>query len=300
MNKSPALRISLIILGCLVLGALFILAIISNFDALLVKSTPFPIQLHSSVQANYQKDPDYMQIPPMDIQLVIDAIWDQNLSSQNLSLRLTQVNDNFLASVASVTPRPTATDTAIPEITATITEGGPTATIDLTPPSTPTETSIGFIASPTATGASETPTITVQSPTDTPHAPTDTAIPPSSTSSPPTNTVSPCSQLLIVSFSTGNKKTSWSVVNNSSTSLPFNSLTLSWPASNGNLSKIFYASSKIWESSASPPSITINPSGQVLPGNTTTRVEFFFVSDSAPSGYTLMLNIDGCVINTSN
>jgi len=300
MKNSTALRIAVLILGCASLGALFILGIFSNFGFLLARSTPFPINMHSSVQANYQKDPDYMQIPPMDIQLVVDAVWDQNLNSQNLSLRLTQVNDNFLASVASVTPRPTATVTAVSDFTPKITQGGPTATIDLTPSSTPTETPIGFIASPTSTGAAVTPTIMDHSPTETEPVPTDTTIPPTNTPLPPTNTVSPCAQLSLSSYSTSVKKVAWLVVNNSPNAVYLERLSLSWPLPNDDLTKIFFGQSKIWEGTASPPSITINPSAQVLPGNSSKKIEFFFVSQTASSGYNLTLNLSGCVLSTSN
>ncbi len=300
MKKSTALRIAVLILGCASLGALFILGIFSNFGYLLARSTPFPINMHSSVQANYQKDPDYMQIPPMDIQLVVDAVWDQNLNSQNLSLRLTQVNDNFLASVASVTPRPTATITGVSEFTPTITQGGPTATIDLTPSSAPTATPIGFIASPTATDTAETPVITDQSPTDTPPTPANTAVPPTNTSPPPTNTVSPCVQLSLSSYNTSVKKVAWLVVNDSPAAVYLDRLSLTWPSSNDDLTKTFFGQSKIWEGSTSPPSITINPTGQVLPGNSSKKIEFFFTSQAASSGYNMTLNLSGCVLSTSN
>lgn len=72
----------------------------------MAKSTHLPINLHSAKQANYSQDPAFMQIPPMQLQLVIDAIWDQNPDVQNLSMRLTQVNQNFIAGVTSITPQP--------------------------------------------------------------------------------------------------------------------------------------------------------------------------------------------------
>jgi hypothetical protein len=97
LKKSRWLRGALIILGVFLLGGYFIWGIFGNFGFLLKKGTPFPINLHSATQANYQVDPDYMQIPAMDIQLVIDAIWDQNQNVQDLSLQLTQVNENFIA-----------------------------------------------------------------------------------------------------------------------------------------------------------------------------------------------------------
>lgn len=289
MKKSTPLRIAVLILGCSVLAALFIMGIISNLGQLMTRSTPFPLDMHSSIQADYQKDPDYMRIPPMNIQLVIDTIWDLNLNSQDLSTRLTQVNDNFLASVATVTPRPSPTDIIHGQPTATFSDDGPPENVDLTPPSTNTITPVGFIASPT-----------VAIPTFTPQSPTVTANLPTNTVPPPTNTVSPCGQLSIINFSLGNKKVSWSVVNNSSSSLPLNSIKLVWPSSNGDLSKVFFAGSKLWESSASPPSITINSSGVLLSGNSSKKLEFFFLSDAVPSGYSLNLNINGCQITKSN
>lgn len=293
MKKSLVLRTAVIFLSFTAFGALFILGIFSNFGFLLARSTPFPIDMHSSAQANYQKDPDYMQIEPMDIQLVIDAIWDQNLDSQALSTRLTQVNDNFLAAVASVTPRPTATDTSTPEMLPSATPGGPTVTIGLTPSFTPTETPPGFISSPTSTDSAFTSTSTVSSPTDTLPVATNTALP-------PTNTVSPCGQLAINGFASSTKKASWQVVNNSPTSVSLNSVSIFWPASNGDLTKVFFGSAKIWDKAASPPSLTFNPGSQVLPGNSSKKLEFFFVNASASSGYTLTINLSGCPISKSN
>ena len=145
LKKADWLRVTLLTLGVLLLAAYFLWGIFRNFGFLLKKATPFPVNFHSATQANYQADPEYMQIPPMDIQLVIDTIWDQNLNVQDLSLQLTQVHDNFLARVETVT---TPTGEAV---AATGTSPGPTTS----PPQTNTP------LPPTATPAPPTNTVAV-------------------------------------------------------------------------------------------------------------------------------------------
>lgn len=284
MKKSALLRIIVLVLGCSLLGGLLIWGIFSNFGFLLARSTPFPINMHSYTQANYQKDPDYMQIPPMDIQLVIDAIWDLNLNSQNLSTRLTQVNDDFIASVASVTPRPTTTNTSVPEFTPSSTQFDPTPTTNLTPSSTHTETPIGFIVSPTATSTNVLPT-------ESPSIPTNTV-------NPPTNTVTACGALSLSGFNTDTKKANWTVSNSSSSSVTINSISISWPSSNSDLSKVFFGQAKIWEDTASPPSITVGNLSENLAGGTSKILSMFFTDQTASSGYNLTINYSaGCIIN---
>ncbi len=297
LKKSPWLRTILIIAALLVLGTVFIWGIFSNFGLLLARSTPFPVPIHSSDQADYGKDPDNLNIPPMDIQLVVDTIWDLNLSAPNLSLRLTQVYDNFLSTVASITPRPTATFTATidpdPETTPdgyTTTPGEPAYTLDLTPTTSPTITPPGFIAS-------LTPTEKVIVPTDTPQLPTSTALP-------PTNTVSPCGQLSLGNFAASTKKASWTVSNNSPSTVTISRISISWPAANSDLTKIFFGQAKIWESTASPPSKTIDfdPGSDLnLFGSSSKIIDFFFLDQSTPTGYNLSINFtNGCSVSKSN
>jgi len=115
--RKVVIAVSLFLIALVYAGAIY-----GNFGSLLAKSTPVPINLHSVNQANYSHDPAYMQIPPMRLQLVIDAIWDQNPDTQNLSLRLTRVEEIYYANVASITPQPPTstpyqiTDPPLPEI----------------------------------------------------------------------------------------------------------------------------------------------------------------------------------------
>ncbi len=279
----------MIVLVVLLLGAVFIWGIFSNFGLLLAKATPFPIDLHSASQANYQKDPDYMQIPPMDIQLVIDAIWDLNLNSQNLSMRLTQVNENFIASVSSVTPQPTFTNTpeisnSDPDSTLVLTPGTPAATMELTPSFSPTVTPPGFAASATASSTSAQPSNT-----------------PSKTPPLPTNTVTSCGSVSVGSFVTGEKKVTWTVSNNAPSTVTINRITLSWPAANTDLDKVFFGQSKIWDGTGPPPSIVINPGSVILGGNLSNKLSFYFLNTVASGGYNISITYNnGCSVSRSN
>jgi len=294
MKKSRLLRITVIVLGCTLLAALFILGIFSNFGALLGRSTPFPINLHSAVQANYQKDPDYMQIPPMDIQLVIDAIRDSDLDSQHLSLRLTQVDNNFLSSVASVTPQPTVSQDTV------------TATLELTPSSSPTITSVGFIPSPTATIPTATATHKPSAPTDTPPAPTDTPLPPTSTPLPPTNTPDICSQTSLSFHSTTDLLAKWRVTNNSNVKITITSLQISWPSANEDLIKIQRDGLTFWTGEESPPSAAISSwvgggHRRTIQALESSSIKFEFDKSPQSSGYSLTLNFNnGCSLSNSH
>ena len=291
-------RTILLAAGLFLIGSLLTWGIIRNLGALLVKSTPFPIDMHSSTQADYSADPEFYQFPPMDIQLVIDAIWDENLDAIHLGARLTQVNENFIASVSSVTPMPAPSDTSASNInTAEGTQTLTTITPE-TPLYTPTQTPPGFVPS-------QTPTQDLVSPTDTPQLPTDTIIPPTNTTAPPTNTVSPCGQLALSGFGTDVKKVKWNLVNNSTSLVTISSISLNWPEANSSLDKIFLGTGKIWDGDAAPPSATINSgwtaASRNINGNTTLRIEFTFIETTAPTGYNLGINFtNGCSINKSN
>lgn len=298
LKKARWLRVTMVALGVLLLGGYFIWGIFRNFGYLLTKSTPFPVNLHSATQADYQIDPAYMQIPPMDLQLVIDVIWDQNQSAQELALQLTQVNENFLARVSTVTPQPTQTQTISTQVntpTATAmgeTEQSPLSTSSVTPTpllasatatsiapthtsAPPTNTPPGpTYTSPPPTNTPPGPTNTPLPPTNTPILPTDTPppptntpvpstntpLPPSATSLPPTSTPAPCSQLSLSFINTPLRLARWKITNNSGASFTINSIQISWPAANDELEEIYLSASSIWDGSENPPSATISSS----------------------------------------
>jgi len=323
LKKSPFARAVLIGLSLFLIVAIFILAIYQNFGSLLAKSTPLPVNLHSSKQANYSQDPGYMQIQPMKLQLVIDAIWDQNPNAQELSVRLTAVNENFIEKVSSITPQPTtdttspttdASSSTDPAITSTLaTTGSPTSTT-LEPtktsglptntniPSAPTNTtsppdtevpSTNTAVPPTNTAVPPTntavpPTNTSVPPTNTSVPPTNTSVPPTNTSIPPTSTSSPCNDLSISYFGRTSNRIGWRLNNSDNTVFVISSVEISWPPTNEELEKISLHGDTFWTGSKSPPSTTIS-SGWI--GGTARRKIYpfqnailrFFFDDTAHS-----------------
>ena len=271
-------------------------AIYGNFGSLLAKSTPLPINLHSAKQANYSQDPAYMQIPPMHLQLVIDAIWDQDPDTQNLSLRLTQVEEIYFANVPSITLQPATitpipiTGTPLPEILTQTT----TPSLEVSPSSTnPGPTNTIIPGGPTYTSSPLPSTVT-------PPPPTYTATQP-----PPTNTSSPCSSISISNFSTDPKRAIWSITNNSASTITLSQINLSWPSVNDSLDKIFLGNRKIWDQTAPPTSVTITSgwtgssrdivNGEIIP------IKFTFLVQALNSGYNLSIEFtNGCTASNSN
>ena len=310
LKKSSTARTVLIGLSLCLIVAILILAIYQNFGSLLVKSTPLPVNLHSSKQANYSLDPGYMQIQPMELQLVIDAIWDQNPNIQDLPIRLTQVSQNFIESVASITPQPPTstesflTDTPLPDnllqtTTPALENTGTSLTGELTETSLP-PTDTGIPGIPTVTGSPSTSTAIPQLPTS-----TNTSPPPTNTSPPPTNTSSPCGSISIGNFYTETKRANWSVNNNSAATISISQINLSWPAGNDSLDKIFLGSSKIWDQTAPPPSVVISSGwtggSRIIGSSANQELIFTFISQSMSSGYNLTVWFtNGCSINKAN
>ena len=234
-----------------------------------------------------------MQIPPMQLQLIIDAIWDQNHDTQNLSLQLTQAEQIYFADVPSITPRPPTnipppvTGTPLPEQTTT-----PSLEVSPSPTySGPTDTAIP--GGPTATN-SFIPDTATQSP-----------FTPTSTQQPPTNTVSPCSSISVSNFLIDAKRAIWSITNNSATTITISQINLSWPAENDSLDKIFLGTGKIWDQTAPPPSIVITSgwtgSSRDLANGVIRPIKFTFLAQPLNSGYNLSVRFtNGCSIISSD
>ena len=297
LKINSAIRKAVIAASLCLIAIIFLNAIFGNFGSLLAKSPPLPVNLHSAKQANYSQDPAYMQIPPMQLQLIVDSIWDQNPDTQNLSLRLTQAEQIYFANVASITPQlPTntlspITGTPLPDILTQTT----TPSLDVSPSLTdpgPTYTSTPL--GPTATSSPSPSTVTQPPPTYT------------VTQQPPTNTlVSPCKSITLTNFVTETKRARWSINNNSISMITIEKINLTWPSGNDSLDKIFFGSSKIWDHTAPPPSVLITSDwtgGSRNIGNSSTReLIFTFVSPSISSGYNLFITFtNGCIVNKSN
>ena len=287
-------------------------AIYGNFGTLLAKTTPLPINLHSAKQANYSQDPAYMQIPPMQLQLIIDAIWDQNPDTQNLSLQLTQAEQIYFADVPSITPQPPTnipppitgtplseqTTTPSLEVSPSSTNPGPTDTVI---PGGPTATSSPIPNTATQPPLTHTATQSPPTPTSTQQSPTHTA-----THQPPTNTVvSPCSSISVSNFLTDAKRAIWSITNNSAATITVSQINLSWPAENDSLDKIFLGSGKIWDQTAPPTSVVITSgwtsSSRDLASGAISPIKFTFLAQPINSGYNLSVRFtNGCSVSSSD
>ncbi len=306
LKINSAFRKVVIAVSLCLIASVFVAAIFGNFGSLLAKSTPLPINLHSAKQANYSQDPSYMQIPPMQLQLIIDAIWDQNPDTQNLSLRLTQAEQIYFAEVPSITPQPPTnipppvTGTPLPEILTQTT----TPSLEISPSSTnPGPTDTGVPSGPTAT-SSPIPNTATQPPpvyTATQPPPTHTA-----TQQQPTNTVvSPCESISVSNFSNELKRAIWTINNNSTSTITISQITLSWPSGNDSLDKIFLGTGKIWDQTAPSPSVVITSgwtgSSKDIGGGSTKPLKFIFLSTAQNSGYSLsVIFTNGCTAISSN
>jgi len=323
LKINSAFRRVVIAFSLCLIALVFAYAIYGNFGTLLAKTTPLPINLHSAKQANYSQDPAYMQIPPMQLQLIIDAIWDQNPDTQNLSLRLTQAEQIYFADVPSITPQPPTnipppvTGTPLPvqsttgtplseqtttpsldvspspnnsEPTHTVVPGGPTATNPLIP-----DTATQPPLTHTATQSPPTPTSTQQPPT-----PTSTQQPPTPTAQPTNTAVSHCNSISVNNFSANLKRATWNIINNSPSAITISQISMSWPSGNDSLDKIFLGTGKIWDQTAPPPSVVITSgwtgSSRDIGGSSTKPLKFTFFSTALNSGYNLSIRFtNGCI-----
>jgi hypothetical protein len=312
LKINSAFRRVVIAVSLCLIALVFAGAIYGNFGTLLAKTTPLPINLHSAKQANYSQDPAYMQIPPMQLQLIIDAIWDQNPDTQNLSLRLTQAEQIYFSDVPSITPQPPTnippplTGTPLPEQTTT-------PSLEISPsPTNPSPTDTIIPGGPTATN-SFIPDTATQPPlthTATQPPPTHTATQPppthTATQQHPTNTVvSPCDSISIRNFSTNLKRTTWNIINNSPSAITISHIILSWPSGNDSLDKIFLGTGKIWDQTAPPPSVVITSgwtgSSRDIGGSTTQSLKLTFLSKALTSGYNLSVRFtNGCSVSSSD
>ena len=266
----------------------------------------------------------------MELQLVVDAIWDEDPNAQELAVRLTEVNDTFFSIIASVTPQPTHTistedpgttgsqnntDTPTLEYSVTPTlEGaketapaptytdippGPTATPD---PATPTNTA----AAPPSTNTA-IPTNTDVPPTNTEIPPTNTSIPPTNTPLPPSNTPSPCGELTLSWFGRTSTRIGWTFNNSGNSEFVISSVQITWPASNDELELLSLDGDTFWTGSKSPPSTTISSgwiggvSRRKINPFENTILRFWFNETSQSSPYSITVGFtNGCSKSASH
>jgi len=260
-----------------------------------------------------------MQIPPMQLQLIIDAIWDQNPDTQNLSLRLTQAEQIYFADVPSITPQPptnipppvTGTPLPVQSTTGTpLPEQTTTPSLDVSPSPTnsgPTYTVVP--GGPTATNPLIPDTATqpplTHTATQSPPTPTSTQQPPTHTAQPTNTAVSTCGSILVNNFSANSKKATWNIINNSPSAITISQISMSWPSGNDSLDKIFLGTGKIWDLTAPPPSVVITSgwtgSSRDIGGSSTKPLKFTFFSTALNSGYNLSIRFtNGCIAKSSD
>ncbi|MCJ7717742.1 MAG: hypothetical protein MUO54_14655 [Anaerolineales bacterium] len=255
-----------------------------------------------------------MQIPPMELQLVIDAIWDQNPNAQELSNRLTAVNENFIEKVSSITPQPpTFTPSPNTQIPGTSQlPDSPTTTLLSSPTKTltlPTNTS----SPPTKTNAPGAPTNTALPPSSTPMAtdtdvpPTDTDMPPTNTPIPPSATTSPCSEISLSWYGYTESRIGWTLDNSGNTVVVISSVQIFWPASNNELELMSLDGDTFWTGNISPPSATISSgwAGGVSRRSITPFhaeiLRLWFDDTSQSSGYSVTVEFNnGCSESASH
>jgi serine/threonine-protein kinase len=200
-----------------------------------------------------------------------------------------------LLQAPSVTPGPSAfpSTTPAPGTGPSRTSTNPPGTPSATPTPTPTDTSAGPMATATRTPTpSPSPT---QSPMPTP-VPTDpptpipTAVP----------TQDPCTLLDLGGFEVSGSAASWDLSNDGSSSVVISHIELDWPAGNGELSRIRFGSSTIWNGSddAPPSDIGSGLMGNRSLGGGSKALKFEFTGDAGPDGYDLQLQLDpGCQLS---
>ena len=192
----------------------------------------------------------------------------------------------------SASPSPTQAANNGPSRTNTGPPGSPSATPSPTPTFTPTDTSAG----PTAT-ATRTPTPT-SSPTPT-QSPVPTPVPTNPPTPVPTAvpTQDPCTLLDLGGFEASGSSASWDLSNDGPSSVVISHIELDWPAGNGELSRIRFGSSTIWNGSddAPPSDIDSGLIGNRSLGGGSKPLKFEFTQDAGPGGYYLQLELDpGC------
>jgi hypothetical protein len=114
---------------------------------------------------------------------------------------------------------------------------------------------------------------------------------------PPTE--DPCSALDLGGFQMNGKTASWDLSNGSATSVTITHIVLDWPAANGGLDRIRFASSSIWNGSDdSPPSDISSFNGNHSLGNGSKALKFEFTEQAQSGGYDLQVELGpGCQVS---
>jgi hypothetical protein len=195
-----------------------------------------------------------------------------------------------LQQAPSATPAPSALPSTTPapgtspSHTSTSRPGAPSATPSPTPTFTPTDTSQP--ATPTLT---QIP-VPTPVPTD-PPTPIPTAVP----------TQNPCPLLDLGGFEVSGMQASWTISNDSSSTVVIKLIVLDWPAGNVELDRIRFDGSSIWNGSDEAPPSEINSGftgNRSLDGGDSKALKFEFTGAAGPGGYDLQVQLEpGCQLS---
>jgi len=178
----------------------------------------------------------------------------------------------------SLDQTPAGTESAAATSSSSTETPGLSATTTLTPTSVSTP-----VPSPTSTN------------TSTPLPPTPTPTPTSPP--PPTATEDACSLISLGGFAVDNEFVSFSVSNSGSGTVIITRIVLDWPAGNGELDRIRFNSSSIWNGNDGTPPTDVDSGwtgNRVLVGGISKILKFQFTSEAHGSGYDLDLFLSGC------
>jgi predicted Ser/Thr protein kinase len=210
------------------------------------------------------------------------------------TMEISNLPENQLTPSSTPDELPTETNTPLStsRIKATQTlPAGLTPSATLTPQVTWTITPTPSVASlPTATAK---PSL----------APTFTSTPiPSYTPSPiPTSTPTPsltptenvCSNVSLGGFNIKAVEVSYSLTNNSSTSIMINAINLNWPIENQSLKQIQVGGDTVWYVGDDEPPTQVSGIGKGVAAGTSTQIKFTFKRAAAPASYSLEVTLSG-------
>jgi hypothetical protein len=113
-------------------------------------------------------------------------------------------------------------------------------------------------------------------------------------------TQDPCDLLDLGGIQISGGTASWNVINEGTSSVVIEGIVLDWPAGNGELDRIRFGSSTIWNGSDDAPPTDIGSGliGNRSLGGGSRSLRFEFTGDAEPGEYDLQLQLDpGCQLS---
>lgn len=184
--------------------------------------------------------------------------------------------------------------------------GGPPPAATRTPAATgtPAPPSSTAIITPSVTATPQNtptpPATNTPAPTNTP-VPTKTSFPTATKTLKPTKTPRRpvnCGKIVYIPLNSSPSVIGWMIKNNNRTEITIQSITITWPVENGQLTSISLGPNEIWTGLAGPTSVTFG-SGDWTSGNLSVDKKeplvFYFENSVANTGYTLTVKyVGGC------